>query len=254
MTAQTSLLELATEEPAHDLASEPSVRQRMKGLSGYRRYAIAIKEAPPRYKLPHPFNPIVKRLGLAKMLVHEALEYNFRLIRKKYRKRLMARPCIYGVFSGPFGGFSPRKAKCTGCLRCVQEFPEFCTVQRNPSFLDFADEYWSPPDTSKLQLMGTPYSIIWFEAATGKIQVRGMGYKGPFSGPGWDSMWTDMSEIVRPTRDGVYGREFISTVVDIGRKPARASLDRVFETGKPRIVQISIPMIFDYLSSQYSNP
>ena len=27
-----------------------------------------------------------------------------------------------------------------------------------------------------------------------------------------------MSEIVRPTRDGIHGREYISTSVDIGRK------------------------------------
>ena len=26
-------------------------------------------------------------------------------------------------------------------------------------------------------------------------------------------MWTDMSEIVRPTRDGIHGREYISTSV-----------------------------------------
>jgi len=31
-------------------------------------------------------------------------------------------------------------------------------------------------------------------------------------------MWTDMSEIVRPTRDGIHGREYISTLVDLGRK------------------------------------
>lgn len=30
-------------------------------------------------------------------------------------------------------------------------------------------------------------------------------------------MWTDMSEIVRPTRDGIHGREYINTVVDLGR-------------------------------------
>ena len=27
-----------------------------------------------------------------------------------------------------------------------------------------------------------------------------------------------MSEIVRPTRDGIHGREYISTSVDVGRK------------------------------------
>jgi hypothetical protein len=41
----------------------------------------------------------------------------------------------------------------------------------------------------------------------------------------FDSMWTDMSEIVRPTRDGIHGREYISTSVDIGRKPSYLSLN-----------------------------
>jgi hypothetical protein len=40
-------------------------------------------------------------------------------------------------------------------------------------------------------------------------------------GEGFDDMWTDMSEIVRPTRDGIHGREYISTSVDIGRKVSR---------------------------------
>ena len=39
-------------------------------------------------------------------------------------------------------------------------------------------------------------------------------------GAGFDSMWTDMSEIVRPTRDGIHGREYINTSVDLGRKAA----------------------------------
>ena len=38
-------------------------------------------------------------------------------------------------------------------------------------------------------------------------------------------MWTDMSEIVRPTRDGIHGREFISTLVDIGSKPSFLTFD-----------------------------
>jgi hypothetical protein len=46
------------------------------------------------------------------------------------------------------------------------------------------------------------------------------------AGPGFDSMWTDMSEIVRPTRDGIHGREYISTAVDIGRKPAYLIFER----------------------------
>ena len=55
--------------------------------------------------------------------------------------------------------------------------------------------------------------------------MSGSGYGGPFSGPGFDSMWTDMSEIVRPTRDGIHGREYISTSVDIGRKLPHLAFD-----------------------------
>jgi hypothetical protein len=45
------------------------------------------------------------------------------------------------------------------------------------------------------------------------------GYGGPFKGPGFDSIWTDMSEIVRPTCDGIHGREYISTTVDLEESP-----------------------------------
>ena len=38
-------------------------------------------------------------------------------------------------------------------------------------------------------------------------------------------MWTDMSEIVRPTRDGIHGREYISSSVDIGQKPPYLTFD-----------------------------
>ena len=48
---------------------------------------------------------------------------------------------------------------------------------------------------------------------------------GSFSGPGFDSMWTDMSEIVRPTRDGIHGREYISTAVDMGKTPRNLEFD-----------------------------
>ena len=64
-----------------------------------------------------------------------------------------------------------------------------------------------------------------FEAETGHIPIKGQGYRGKFGGSGWDGMWTDMSEIVRPTRDGIHGREFISTEVDIGGKPPFLQFD-----------------------------
>ncbi len=53
-------------------------------------------------------------------------------------------------------------------------------------------------------------------AETGRIPISGAGYGGKFAGEGFDGIWLDMSEIVRPTRDGIHGRETISTAVDVG--------------------------------------
>jgi len=101
----------------------------------------------------------------------------------------------------------------------------------------------SDPSTSAT----TNAAIVWYEAATGKIAVKGMGHKGGFGGRGWDGIWTDMSEIVRPTRDGVYGREYISTLVDIGRKPRHLHMDSGQTRSPFRIVSTEIPVVFDYL-------
>ncbi|MHA1990195.1 MAG: glutamate synthase-related protein [Candidatus Hodarchaeales archaeon] len=213
--------------------------------SNYKRFHIKIKHAPNRKGIPYPFYPKVKKFVLLKLLLTEIMRSNFKLMKKKYRTRLLARPCIYGVFSGKFGGFRPLRKRCVGCLRCVQEFPEFCTVDRNPKFLDYADTYWAPDSKSELASLSTPFSNVWFESETGKILIKGMGYKGSFSDTGWDTIWTDMSEIVRPTRDGVYGREYISTTIDIGRKNVLFNLNDNSQYNT--IKQIKLPMIFDYL-------
>lgn len=220
-------------------------------FSNYKRFHIENKSVPNKKGTPYPFIPKVKKFGLLKLLLTEIIEFNFKLIKKKYRKRLLARPCIYGVFSGKFGGFRPIKEKCVGCLRCVQEFHEFCTVDRNPSFLDYADSYWAPDSKSSLASLLTPFSNVWYESATGKILVKGMGYKGSFSDSGWDTIWTDMSEIVRPTRDGVYGREFISTTVEIGRKDVVTNLNN--KNRLDYIKEIAIPIIFDFLPDNLNN-
>ncbi len=221
--------------------------------STYDRYKIVTRHAPPRRKQAHPFTPKVRKIGLAKILFHEAFKYGFKLRNKEYQRTLLSRPCIYGVFSGPFGGFHPIKEKCTGCMRCVQEFPGVCTVDRNEDFYKFADSYWIPDDPSTAS--GSPVATVLFEAETGKIPIKGMGYKGAFAGPGWDSMWTDMSEIVRPTRDGVYGREYISTLVDLGRKQKFLEFYNQKSTQPSRTFEISLPIIFDHLpwnlNSQY---
>jgi hypothetical protein len=65
--------------------------------------------------------------------------------------------------------------------------------------------------------------------------------------PGYDSMWTDMSEIVRPTRDGIHGREFISTSVDIGRKPNKLSFDAQghLTTHLTEMIDRPVPFLLD---------
>jgi len=197
----------------------------------YERFRIGTEPAPNVYRVPNRFDVKARKLRLAGMLIHEAFEYRFD------RDVVLSRPCIYGVFGGRLGGFKPIKEKCVGCMRCVQEYPHIMTVRPSDAYSRLGDAYWTPEAVS----------TILYESSTGKIPVKGMGYKGSFGGEGFDGIWTDMSEIVRPTRDGVYGREYISTVVDIGRKPF--SLD--FSGNEPdsiiRTVEAPIPVIFDQL-------
>lgn len=212
--------------------------------TAYQRYKIVTKPTPPRKKLPPPFDPRVNKIGLARIILKEAFTYGLKLREKEYRQALVSRPCIYGTFSGPLGGFHPIKEKCTGCMRCVQEYPSVCTVGRNPEFYRFADSYWASEGAATTS--GSPVATVLYEAETGKIPIKGMGYKGPFSGPGWDSIWTDMSEIVRPTRDGVYGREFISTLVDVGSKRKSIQFNNK-DNPFSKTIEVSLPIIFDYL-------
>jgi Conserved region in glutamate synthase len=191
------------------------------------RFKIEPKPAPPAYRIPNKFDVSSRKVRLAAMLLHEALEY------KLNKEVVLSRPCIYGVFSGRFGGFKPLKHKCVGCMRCVQEYPHIMTVKPSEDYKKLGDSFWTP------EMVFT----VWNEAATGKIPVKGMGYKGAFGGEGFDGIWTDMSEIVRPTRDGVYGREYISTSVDIGKKPTSVDFSRLDEV--PKMVEIPVPIIFD---------
>ncbi len=195
----------------------------------YERFHIETKPAPNAYMPPFKFDVSAKKLRLAAMLVHEAFEYRFK------KDVVLSRPCIYGVFGGRLGGFRPIKKKCVGCMRCVQEYPHIMTVKPSEDYKRLGDAYWSPDAVLN----------ILYESSTGKIPVKGMGYKGSFGGEGFDGMWTDMSEIVRPTRDGVYGREYISTVVDVGRKPFSIEFNRSEPAERTRTVQVPIPIIFD---------
>src|SRR5215831_7179914 len=197
--------------------------------SGYARFKIDSKPSPNTYPIPNKFDVSAKKVRLAAMLVHEAFEYRFN------KEVVLSRPCIYGVFGGRFGGFKPLKHKCVGCMRCVQEYPHIMTVKPSDDYMRLGDSFWTPEAVF----------TVWNEASTGKIPVKGMGYKGGFGGEGFDGIWTDMSEIVRPTRDGVNGREYIATSVDVGRKPVSLDFRKIDRS--PATVEIPIPILVDEL-------
>ncbi|MGD2126840.1 MAG: hypothetical protein PVG99_12220, partial [Desulfobacteraceae bacterium] len=126
--------------------------------------------------------------------------------------------------------------QCMNCLRCVQGCPkELIHKSVNPEFKEIGDAHWTADIIARL----------WYQAETGKIPVSGAGYPGPFSGPGFDAMWTDMSEIVRPTRDGIHGREYISTAVDVGRTPDHLTFGESGDLGgdRPSLISIPLPII-----------
>lgn len=136
--------------------------------------------------------------------------------------------------------------ECMGCFSCIQNCTKnLLTMTINSEYRKLGNAYWTP------QIFGT----TWLEAETGKVPVSGAGYRGKFSGYGFDSMWTDMSEIVRPTRDGIHGREYISTSVDIGRKPSFLNFENEkLSTVLPPIISLPFPVIFDMLPEEYSLP
>jgi hypothetical protein len=227
---------------------------------------------------------IIRKHGLAKMLMREAIRYlkNYGL-KKEVVEAAISRPCIYGVFDRklyevitsllplflkeplsrafertslgkiPLGGFWPKEEKCVACLRCWQEHrgEVVNAIMVRPEFKKLGDSYFSP------------YSIwrINREATTGGDVTRGMGYQGEFAGPElyetktkFDAIWTDMSEIVRPTRHGKLNTEYISTEVEIGRKPPHLIID---SSGrllvKEKVVKSSVPILFDYLPPHLTN-
>ena len=132
----------------------------------------------------------------------------------------------------------PNTVVCRNCFRCIQECPRGALEKSlDKDFLNIDGSYWK----------SDMFITLWKQAEDGKVPVTGAGYRGPFTGPGFDSMWTDMSEIVRPTRDGIHGREYISTSVELGRKLNHLTFDdkgkllsKIHDT-----VDIPIPIIFD---------
>ncbi|MDW7991372.1 MAG: hypothetical protein RMK65_04370 [Anaerolineae bacterium] len=89
----------------------------------------------------------------------------------------------------------------------------------------------------------------WYQAETGRIPISGAGYGGRFAGEGFDGIWLDMSEIVRPTRDGIHGREYISTQVDLGARPDHLQFNPSgnLQTALPPSLALPIPVLFNPL-------
>jgi ferredoxin len=135
--------------------------------------------------------------------------------------------------------------ECMGCFSCVQNCTKgLLRLVVNPVYEALGNSYWTP------DIIHT----TWTQAETAKIPVSGAGYRGPFSGPGFDSMWTDMSEIVRPTRDGIHGREYISTAVDIGRKPTYLTFEDKSFRIDASCLSIQMPLILDLPSPRHTLP
>jgi len=132
----------------------------------------------------------------------------------------------------------PNTRVCRNCFRCIQECPRGALEKSiNKDFTNIGDAFWKPDMLLSL----------WKQAEDGAVPVSGAGYRGQFTGTGFDSLWTDMSEIVRPTRDGIHGREYISTSIDLGRKLNHLTFDsRMQLTSKvPDNIDLSLPILFE---------
>ncbi len=197
----------------------------------YQRYEIETAKTPQIFPYPNRFRVKVKKHRLLLLILKEIFHYRGKM------KVVKDPPCVYGVFSGPVGGMIPREHLCVGCLRCTTQHPDLARIEFNADFLKLGDSYFSN------ELIDT----IMNEAKDGNVPVKGAGYRGRFGGTGWNGMWTDMSEIVRPTRDGIHGREFISTVVDIGEKASFLDFSGKTEFPSFPKINLPLPMILDLL-------
>lgn len=191
------------------------------------RYHIKTKAAPPKHRQIGKYGIVDWRedCSACSNCVKRECAYS---VYDKERERLLSMDYVDYLY------------ECKGCLCCVQSCTKgLLTRQVNPAFLALGDEVWTADIIAS----------TWYQAETGRIPVSGAGYPGPFKGPGFDSILTDMSEIVRPTRDGIHGREYISTSVEIGRKPAALAFhaDGSLALEIPPIVEVPIPLIFNMM-------
>jgi ferredoxin len=154
--------------------------------------------------------------------------------------RCVKKRCVYDVFKDNFGHWSTMANPefqyiCKTCYRCVEECTKgIFAMTVNPEYRTLGDDYWT----------ASIINSTWAQSHTGAIPVSGAGYRGPFAGEGFDSIWTDMSEIVRPTRDGIHGREYINTLVELSSRPMRLNFDKAgsLERETPPILEVPLPI------------
>ncbi len=190
-----------------------------------RKYHIHTQPAAPR------FHPIGK---YATVEFHENCAGSCRQCVKK--------KCVYNIFKENVLHMRAMQEPeylytCMSCFRCIQECTRGIFSRAiNPDYRTLGDDYWQAENLHRL----------WYQAHMGKIPVSGAGYRGPFVGPGFDAMWTDMSEIVRPTRDGIHGREYINTCVELSRRVTQLEFnpDMSLATAVPQILEIPLPLLF----------
>jgi ferredoxin len=149
--------------------------------------------------------------------------------------------CVYDIFKDNTSHWSNMESPeflyiCKSCYRCVEDCTKgIFSMAVNPEYRTLGDDYWT----------AAIISSTWAQAHTGKVPVSGAGYRGPFAGEGFDSIWTDMSEIVRPTRDGIHGREYINTMVELSRRPTRLFFkDATLQPAEfPAVLEIPVPVL-----------
>jgi ferredoxin len=193
-----------------------------------KKYHIHTKKADPR------FPPVGK---YATVEFRENCAGSCRLCVKK--------KCVFNVHQDNFLQWSNMTEPeylytCKSCYRCVQECTKgIFSMAINPDYLDLGDDYWTPAIINS----------TWAQSHSGQVPVSGAGYRGPFAGEGFDSIWTDMSEIVRPTRDGIHGREYINTMVELSRRPMRLEFKQDMSladelSANSAIMEIPLPITF----------
>ncbi|MHC4366176.1 MAG: glutamate synthase-related protein, partial [Planctomycetota bacterium] len=194
------------------------------------KYHVEVRPTEPRFFPVPKFSAIESDgcLGCMRCVKRDACVYDV------YKQRAFDTPQVVDTAD----------VLCISCMRCVQECKKNILFRMpNPEYEKLGDDYWRPDIITN----------IWKQSDEGKIPVSGAGYRGRFADVGFDSMWTDMSEIVRPTRDGIHGREYISTAIEVGRRPEQLEFDEQGEliTDSHVHAEIPIPIVFDLPDNKF---